>query len=64
VILGFHPTMQHFKSKSVRRSKQYYYLQNLGQRKGLKNFSKRNNVKLQYAKTSNENINDSEDINP
>jgi glutathionyl-hydroquinone reductase len=56
--------MQYFKCKSTRRSKKYYYLQNLGQKKGLKNSPKRNNVKLQYAKTSNENINDSEDINP
>jgi hypothetical protein len=33
-------------------------------KKGLKNFPKRNNVKLQYVETGNEDINESEDINP
>ena len=33
-------------------------------KKRLKIYSKRNTVKLQYAKTGNENTNDSEDINP
>jgi hypothetical protein len=33
-------------------------------KKGLKISSKRNTVKRQYAKKSNEDINDSEDIHP
>ena len=35
-----------------------------GKKKGLKNSSKRNNLKPQYAASSNEEINDSEDIEP
>jgi hypothetical protein len=41
LILGLHPTMQHFKCKSIRRSKKYYYLQNLGQKEGIEKFSKK-----------------------
>jgi hypothetical protein len=51
--------MSHVKIRSP-----YIIFQIWDKKKGLKNSSKRNNVKVQFVKTSNENINDSEDINP
>jgi hypothetical protein len=41
LIFGLHPTMQHFECKSIRGSKKYYYLQNLGEKEEIEKFSKK-----------------------
>jgi len=64
VIFGLQPPMQHFKCKSIRDQENTIIFKIWDQKKGLKNSPKRNNVIPQHVKTGNEDINDSEDINP
>jgi hypothetical protein len=64
VIFGLQPTLQHFKRKSIRDQKNTIIFKIWDKKRGLKNSPKRNNVIPQYVKTGNEDINDSEDINP
>ena len=55
--------MQHFKYESIGRLKNIVITNIRDKKKRLKNSSKRNNVDLEYARTSNEDINDSENFN-
>jgi hypothetical protein len=64
VIFGLQPTLQHFKRKSIRDQENTSIFKIWDKKRGLKNSPKRNNVIPQYVKTGNEDINDSEDINP
>jgi hypothetical protein len=64
VIFGLQPTLQHFKRKSIRDQENTIIFKIWDKKRGLKNSPKRNNVIPQYVKTGNEDINDSEDINP
>jgi hypothetical protein len=56
--------LQHFKRKSIRDQENTIIFKIWDKKRGLKNSPKRNNVIPQYVKTGNEDINDSEDINP
>jgi hypothetical protein len=64
VIFGLQPTLQHLKRKSIRDQENTIIFKIWDKKGGLKNSPKRNNVIPQYVKTGNEDINDSEDINP
>jgi len=56
--------MHTFKCKSIRDQENTIIFKIWDKKRGLKNSPKRNNVIPQYVKTGNEDINDSEDINP
>jgi hypothetical protein len=56
--------MQHFKCKSIRDQENIFIFKIWDKKKGLRKSLKGNNIRPLHVETGNEDINDSEDINP